>query len=99
VRGKERIKPLIAASLIDSEKVLDALYDDQTAAVELLPRTGLSIERELTLSSIFIKSEGYGSRCSTVILIDKNDQVLFTERVYDTLTFHHTTASFSFQLQ
>jgi uncharacterized protein with NRDE domain len=99
VRGKERIKPLIAASVIDAEKVLDALYDDQTAALELLPRTGLSIERELALSSIFIKSEGYGSRCSTVILIDKNDQVLFTERVYDTLTFHHTTASFRFQLQ
>lgn len=99
VRGKEKIRPLINAPVIDPEKVLDVLYDNQVAADELLPRTGLPLELERAVSSMFIKSEGYGSRCSTVVLIDKNNQVLFTERVYDTSSFHYTTASFSFELQ
>ena len=99
VRGKERIKPLISEPEIDPEKLLDTLYDDKVAPDELLPSTGLSKDRERALSSMFIKSEGYGSRCSTVVLIHKNGQVSFTERVYDTLTFRYTTASFKFELQ
>jgi uncharacterized protein with NRDE domain len=99
VRGKEIIKPLITETFIDPEKVLDALYDDEVAADEVLPVTGLTLERERALSSMFIKTEGYGSRCSTVILIGKDSKVLFTERVYDTSSFHHTTSSFRFELQ
>lgn len=97
-RGKERIRPLIEGAVIDPEKVLDALYDDYIAEDNVLPATGLPLAQERALSSMFIKMEGYGSRCSTVILIDKADQVLFTERVYDTSTFDHTTASFRFAL-
>jgi uncharacterized protein with NRDE domain len=99
VRGKERIRPVISEAVVDPEKVLDALYDDQVAADDLLPNTGLSLERERALSSMFIKTEGYGSRCSTVVLIDKGDHVLFSERVYEPKTFHHTTASFRFEAQ
>ena len=98
VRGKERIKPLIEGAVINPEEVLDALYDEQVAEDGSLPATGLPLAQERALSSMFIKMEGYGSRCSTVILIDKADQVLFTERVYDTSTFDHTTASFRFAL-
>lgn len=99
LRGKEKIRPILVDPVIDPEEILDALYDDETAAEAMLPKTGLPIDRERALSSMFIKSEGYGSRCSTVILIDKNDNVLFTERVYDVSSFDHTTASFQFTLQ
>jgi uncharacterized protein with NRDE domain len=98
VRGKERIKPVIESAVINPEAVLDALYDDQIAEDRSLPATGLPLEQERALSSMFIKMGGYGSRCSTVILIDKADQVLFTERVYDPITFNHSTASFRITL-
>ena len=98
LRGKQRIKPLLENAVIDPEALLDVLYDDEVAGDELLPETGLTLERERALSSMFIKTEGYGSRCSTVILVDKADNVLFTERVYDVVTFDHTTASFRFTL-
>jgi uncharacterized protein with NRDE domain len=98
VRGKEQIKPLIEGAVINPEALLDALYDEKIAEDGSLPATGLSLAQERALSSMFIKMEGYGSRCSTVILIDKADQVLFTERVYDPSTFHHSTASFRFAL-
>jgi uncharacterized protein with NRDE domain len=98
LRGKEKIKPILDGPLVDPEKLLDVLYDDEVASDEYLPNTGLPLDRERALSSMFIKSEGYGSRCSTVVLIDKTDHVLFTERVYDTSSFDHTTASFQFKI-
>ena len=90
------MKPILANSVIDPEMLFEILYDDQIAVDNLLPNTGLTLERERALSSMFIKTEGYGSRCSTVILIDKNNEVLFSERVYDLKTFQYTTQTFKF---
>jgi uncharacterized protein with NRDE domain len=98
LRGKEKIKPILDNTFIDPEALFEILYDDQTAEDTLLPKTGLTLERERALSSMFIKTEGYGSRCSTVILIDKNDHVFFAERVYDFNTFDYTTETFRFTL-
>lgn len=99
LRGKERIKPILSNELVDPEMLFEVLYDDQLAIDTQLPQTGLPLERERALSSMFIKTEGYGSRCSTVILIDKNDKVLFTERVYDFKTFQYTTQTFTFRVE
>jgi uncharacterized protein with NRDE domain len=98
VRGKERLRPVLDKSKIDPEELLAMLYDEQRAEDELLPSTGLSLERERALSSMFIKMEGYGSRCSTVILIDKNNEVIFSERVYNAPTFEYTTQNFRFKI-
>ena len=96
IRGKEKLKPVIDKPKIDPEEVFQVLYDDHRAADELLPNTGLSLERERALSSMFIKTENYGSRCSTVVLVDYNNHILFSERVYNTATFHFTTQTFQF---
>jgi len=48
---------------------------------------------------MFIKSPNYGSRCSTVILVDRQNRVQFTERVYDLTTFTHSTARFEFGVE
>jgi uncharacterized protein with NRDE domain len=47
---------------------------------------------------MFIKSANYGSRCSTVVTIDYNNKVEFTERVYDLHTFDFAEKSFSFEV-
>jgi len=95
-RGKAKLKPVLSQPTIDPEQLFEILYDEQQASDEHLPHTGLSIERERALSSMFIKTENYGSRCSTVILIDRNNRVYFSERVYDTKTFQFTTQSYQF---
>ncbi|HEX6223811.1 MAG TPA: NRDE family protein [Chryseolinea sp.] len=97
VRGKERIKPLLSNAIVDPEALFEILYDVQVAADSMLPNTGLALERERALSSMFIKTDGYGSRCSTVILVDQNDQVSFAERVYDFTTFKYSTQNFKFR--
>jgi uncharacterized protein with NRDE domain len=99
LRGKERIKPILAKEVIEPEALFEALYDDKVAEDVLLPQTGLSLERERSLSSMFIKTEGYGSRCSTVVLVDNNDQMLFSERVYDVTNFEYITQTFQIPLQ
>jgi len=47
-----------------------------------LPDTGVGLEWERILSPVFISSPAYGTRSSSVILVDHENQVLFTERTY-----------------
>ena len=96
VRGKEKFRPLLLRQYIDPKDIFDILYDDAIAEDERLPNTGLTIERERALSSMFIKTENYGSRCSTVVLVDHDNHVFFSERVYDLKTFQFTTQTFQF---
>lgn len=63
--------------------VFDILKDQTPANDEALPRTGLSLERERLLSSPFIISPEYGTRCSTVIALHKSGQGFFSEITYD----------------
>lgn len=98
VRGKAKIESVLRNAVIDPEEVLEILYDDERAREDQLPDTGLTPERELALSSMFIKTPGYGSRCSTVVTIDRSGTVVFSERVYDLATFKFTTQTFRFIL-
>jgi len=96
-RGLEKALPYFENP--DSQRLLDLMYDSQQAPDEKLPNTGLSKEREKLLSSIFIKSSDYGTRCSTVIVIDENKKVNFTERIYNTCDFTFHDKNFEFQIE
>ncbi|KAA0910869.1 NRDE family protein [Pusillimonas sp. ANT_WB101] len=63
-------------------EVFEILQDETTARDDMLPRTGLSLERERLLSSPFIVSAEYGTRCSTVIAVHASGQALFSEVSY-----------------
>lgn len=96
INGKKKIEPVLRKPVVEAEELLDLLYDDRVAADDQLPDTGLPLERERALSSMFIKTDSYGSRCSTVILIDRNNHVEFSERIYKPDTFEHETRTFQF---
>ena len=98
VRGKERLKPLLQKPVIDPDELFEFLYDEKIATDDKLPDTGIGLERERALSSMFIKTPNYGSRCSTVVMVDKKNHVTFTERVYDLKTFEYTTGRFEFNI-
>jgi uncharacterized protein with NRDE domain len=97
-RGKDKFLQVIAQATIDPEDLFNLLYNEERAEDSLLPDTGIGLERERALSSMFIKTEGYGTRCSTVILINRYNEVLFSERVYDLETFDHKTSRFEFTI-
>lgn len=59
-----------------------ALADRREAADAVLPTTGVPIEWERVLSAPFIVGENYGTRCSTVLTIDRNGRASFCERSF-----------------
>lgn len=67
----------------DQDSLFDLLRDDTQAADEILPQTGVPIEWERKLSSIFIKSEEYGTRSSTLLTIDNENTLRWEERSFD----------------
>lgn len=69
--------------LPDSAPLLALLRDDRPAPDAALPRTGVSLEWERLLSSAFIRAPGYGTRCSTVILMDGAGRLSFREWTWD----------------
>ena len=79
-RAKSSLNEVLQSDNISEEALFDLLADEEEASEEELPDTGIPKEIEKKVSPIFIKSDGYGTRCSTVLLIDNEGQVTFTER-------------------
>ncbi|EKN44486.1 MULTISPECIES: NRDE family protein [Pseudomonas syringae group] len=52
------------------ERLLDLLKDPQPAADADLPETGVGLATEKLLSSVFIASPNYGTRASTVLIVN-----------------------------
>lgn len=59
--------------------LLDALADTTPAPDDALPDTGVGLEWERALSPPFVRSERYGTRCSSVVLVGRNE-IVFAER-------------------
>jgi uncharacterized protein with NRDE domain len=64
------------------EPLFAALADVRVAADERLPDTGVGHELERKLSAPFILGEHYGTRCTTVVLVER-DAIHFVERRFD----------------
>ncbi|ELR72119.1 hypothetical protein C900_01861 [Fulvivirga imtechensis AK7] len=93
-KGLEKLKSAIKGEEVQVESLFKTLYDDVKAPPHLLPDTGIGAEKEQVLSSIFIKSPGYGSRCSTVLLVDNENQIQYVERTYDPADFSYTDRTY-----
>lgn len=97
VRGKQNFLRVLEYDVLP-EELFKMLYDEQRAEDQALPNTGIGLERERALSSMFIKTKGYGTRCSTVLLIDKEDRVQYYERTYNVETFEYCTRGYRFNI-
>jgi len=81
VRGKQRVKALLGAGEAELQAGLfEALADRNPATDTELPNTGVGAARERELSPAFIAAEHYGTRASTVLLIDRDGSAVFVER-------------------
>lgn len=78
VTAKSRLHAALE-HLPDTTALLALLRDDQPAPDGELPLTGLSMAWERMLSSAFIRAPGYGTRCSTIITVDRMGQACFQE--------------------
>jgi uncharacterized protein with NRDE domain len=83
-RGKTALTALLKEQKGLSPERLFALLADRTRPPDdHLPDTGVGLAWERVLSPPFIESPVYGTRSSTVLLIDRRGEVTFTERVFN----------------
>lgn len=66
----------------DSEALLELLADTQKAPIDQLPNTGVTLELETLLSSIFIASPNYGTRASTALVRRRDGSLEIRERAF-----------------
>ena len=79
--GQDKLEELISSQSPELIKsIFYILNDSKQAPDSELPKTGIGIAWERLLSSIFIKTPIYGTRSSTVLLVDQNNQVIFIEK-------------------
>jgi uncharacterized protein with NRDE domain len=81
-RGTERLSQLIRIPGLETQMYFDLLADEVLADDADLPDTGVGYEVEKALSSIFIRTPGYGTRSSTVVTIDQTGKAELKERVF-----------------
>lgn len=78
VAARERFAQAIPR-LPDESAFFDLLADQTIIADENLPSTGVPIEWERLLSAIFVKSESYGTRASTLVWQDADGNITVHE--------------------
>jgi len=87
IKARKRLSFLMEKDVVDETAVFTLLADRQPAPHADLPDTGISPSWERLLSSVFIHSETYGTRSSSVIIMESNGQTRFSERTYDASGF------------
>jgi len=81
--GRERVAALLKGGETELTRGLfDNLVDRTIAPDSELPDTGVGLRRERELSPSFVAGERYGTRASTVLLINRQREVVFIERAF-----------------
>ena len=82
-KGKMRLQgQLNGTEKIDPKKIFEMLSDNSLPPDDELPDTGVGLEWERILSPLFISSPDYGTRSSSVVLLDKSGRVTIRERAF-----------------
>ena len=81
--ARQRLTTLLRQAAPATEELFQAFADPTTFPDELLPDTGIGPDRERFLSPLFIKGDSYGTRTTTVIMVDRDAVVSFMEQGHD----------------
>lgn len=95
-KAKKVMHKLIeTGNVIDVEAAFKLFSDKQRAPDDQLPDTGIGLSYERYLSSVFIDIPQYGTRATTLLMIDNENKVYFEEREFVLKTVSKT----SFQIK
>lgn len=99
-QGRERLARVVKrGSALVVEEIFKVLADDARARDDALPETGVGLELERLLSPLFIKSQSYGTRSSTVVLFNRHQEVTFIERTFTPQTGGYEDVRFEFKIR
>ncbi len=98
-RGTQSLSELLSAGGDPAPEILFATLTDGTIADDAgLPDTGIGLARERLLSPLFITGDHYGTRSSTVILLDQSGNIMFSERSFDGAADRYSSVTHSFRI-
>jgi uncharacterized protein with NRDE domain len=83
LRTRSRFAELLATPGIETDGLFDMLADRQPADDDETPDTGLPPDLERALSAPFVVHELYGTRCSTLLLVERTGRTTLHERRFD----------------
>ncbi len=96
--AKAALAKILGMPAAEPEAILEMLADRTRPSDDCLPDTGVGLVRERVLASIFIASENYGTRCSSVLIEDQDHRVRFVERNYSPGGAGAQTVQFEFDI-
>jgi uncharacterized protein with NRDE domain len=81
-KGKRSLAAILQEENIDAESLFAMMADREQPPDNELPQTGVSLEFERVLAPMFVLSPDYGTKTTTVLLIEHNGKVRFWERSF-----------------
>jgi uncharacterized protein with NRDE domain len=99
VRAKTGLAAWVTSSDEELARLWPVLDDREPAGDDELPDTGISRERERLLSSPFIVSDSYGTRCSTLVALARDGEARFVERSFDARGLATGEVTFRFRFE
>lgn len=98
-RARAGMAAWVASGDDDVGLLWSILADRVPAPDDELPSTGIARERERLLSSTFILSDSYGTRCSTLLALSRDGDAQFIERSFDAAGETTGEVTFRFRLE
>ena len=83
LRTRTRLAELVQRESVETGALFALLADREPADAEEIPDSGLPPEWERALSAPFVVHERYGTRCSTLLLVERNGRTTMLERRFD----------------
>lgn len=81
--GKIKLRSQLSSSdPLQSTQLFELLKDQSIPPDDQLPDTGVGLPKERLLASMFISSEGYGTRCSTSFLMTPDGSITVAEKSF-----------------
>ncbi|MBI2839888.1 MAG: NRDE family protein [Acidobacteria bacterium] len=102
VRGKEAVRRTLDRFSEPgeiAESLFSTLAERDIPPDRLLPDTGVGLERERVLAPIFVTTKLYGTRSSSVVIVERDGMVWFEERSFSDGGFPIGRAEFSFRIE
>ena len=82
-RTREKFTHLLKQPDVEADALFSMLADRTRTPDAELPGTGLPLEWERIVSAPFIVNERYGTRSSTVLLVERTGRTILHERRFD----------------
>jgi len=95
-RTRERFNALLSQPEVSPEDLFTMLADREQATGPDLPSTGLPEDWERVVSAPFIVNERYGTRCSSVLLVERTGRTILQERRFDAAGIQSGNSRFEF---